>query len=91
MVAAPNALWMMLFHAACSAIAGQMLPDSNRTRAITKQNDVAATIKSTAETTGDEPATYIPARMSGTCHRPQITSLARMGRGTPASMRRVSM
>ena len=48
-VAGSNAVWMVLFQAPCSAIAGQMLPVSKRIRAITKPNDVTDTISSTAE------------------------------------------
>jgi hypothetical protein len=45
----------------------------------------------TAENTTEGLAAYPPARTTGTCHRPRITPPARIGRGTPASTRRVSM
>src|SRR3954468_20916379 len=86
-----NAAWIMAFQAACSAIAGQTLPVSSRRRANTKLNAVAVTIQSKAATAGGGPTRYTPPRMSGTCHRPQISPLARMGLDTPASIRRVSM
>ena len=56
---------MMLFQAACSVIAGQMLPVSSRSRANTKLIDMATIIQSRAETIGGGPTRYTPPKMSG--------------------------
>ena len=55
-----------LFQAACSTIAGQMLPVSRRMRAITYPKEVIETIITAAERVGEEPAAYPPARTTGT-------------------------
>src|SRR5262249_24115155 len=54
-LAGSNAIWIMAFQAACSAIAGQTLPVSSRRRANAKLNAVAITTKSTAERAGVGP------------------------------------
>src|SRR4029077_18323223 len=87
LLAGSNADWIMAFQAECSVIAGQTLPVSSRSRANTKLNAVTVIIQSRAATIGGGPTRYTPPSISGTCQRPQIRPLARMGLGTPASIR----
>ncbi len=90
-VAGENALWITLLYAACSAIGGQMLPVSNRNRAMTKPAAVAETMNTTTASSLGLSPKMTPVTMSGRCHRPQISPLTNTGRGTPASINLVSM
>ena len=55
-VAPSKGPWMMLFQAACNTTAGQTLPVSSLTRAITNPNEVMEIIISMAESAGEGPA-----------------------------------
>jgi hypothetical protein len=84
-LAGSKAAWIIAFQDECKVIAGQTLPVSNRRRANTKLNAVAVTIQIIAATSGGGPTRYTPPMMSGTCQRPQMTPLVKIGLGHPAS------